>query len=185
MTILFFSCLSLLTALLVGCGSTEPDPSLPKFTGEWRLDDDTDPFTDEGFNRIILDATEDDVQAQFDVGLVVQCVNGNDLNVYVDWRKEVLGIKQWDARILVLDWRVDSEDLETQKWGVVDKQATFHPNAESAVEDLRRADRISVRVYSHDSLIDAKRGEGSQATAVFHSAGFADAYRPIGKACGT
>ena len=178
-------CAGSLVTLAVACGGGEDGPPPTPFTGDWSQFDDTDPITDEGHIGIRLYATDDDVDAGlFGVWLYVRCTDAKDLDVYVVWHQDV-------GEELVVDWRVDSDDPERKLWYPTtnpNNETTFHPEPKSAVSDLSKAEKISVRVYSISllnlELLNLTGEEDENAmTAVFHPSGFEDAYKPVEKAC--
>ena len=194
---LFIICLSLLASLSVACNG-EDGPTPTPFTGEWEQFDDIDAITDEGYIGIRLDASEDDISSGYldAVRIYVRCTNemlfsslNGDIDVFVVWNKDVGEYIINESP--VVDWRVDNSDPEMEVWYPTidsDNDTTFHPHPESAVNDLRKAERISIRVYSAsiDSVNFQKiQGEDDKdaMTAVFHPVGFEDAYKPSEKAC--
>ena len=164
------------------------------FTGDWELLDETDPFTDEGYLGIWLDASEHDLGRNYEPSLVLQCRDGTSFSVYVVWQKPLDATSEeippyWASRntprnkLVEIDWRVDLSEPEKSDWVLSeDRRATFHPNSPNHYDtpiddDLRRASKVSLRVYGH--------GDEVQGTAVFRPAGFSNAYRAIEEACST
>ena len=186
-------CVGLFAPLAVACGGGEDGPPPTPFTGDWILEDETDPITDEGFISISLEASDNDVSGVYAPQMIVQCHDAKTFNVYIVWGKTLtaserppFGLGGWiynqDGTLrsyVDIAWRVDDDEAQTDIWILADEVRTFAPPSAwydtPAVDDLRKADKISVRVFS-------KNG-GNQATAVFHPSGFEDAFQPIISAC--
>ncbi len=186
-------CAGLLVPLAVACGGGEDGPPPTPFTGSWILEDETDPITDEGFISISLEASDDNASRGYNHNLIVQCHDGENFDVYVIWRGTLVatskqsdryindqGVLQWETNSYVdVAWRVDDDDPQRDSWLLRNGNYTFAPSWRwydtPAVDDLREADKIGVRVFS--------KSGGSQATGVFHTAGFEGAFEPIVNAC--
>ena len=180
-------CIVALAPLAMACGGEDGPPPTP-FTGAWVLKDEADPITDKGYISICLDASDDDVAGAYTPQLVVQCHDAETFNVYVAWGKTLTATSErtrlsfQDERRSYVDiaWRVDDDEAQTGTW-ILDGSLTFAPPSKwyntPAVDDLREADKISVRVFNKVS--------GYQATAVFRTAGFGGAFEPIRQACRT
>ena len=171
-------CIASLAPLAMACGGQE-GPTPTPFTGDWVLEDETDPITDEGFISIWLEASDDNATSG-NHKLVVQCHDGHLFDVYVIWMESLVATSE----SVNVAWRADDDDPQRSTWFLKEERYTFAPSYgplsrrydTSEVRDLRKADKISVRVHT----IAGRK----QPTAVFRTAGFEDAFEPIKRACG-
>lgn len=157
------------TATLAPTATPVPTPD----TGNWVQEDFTDAIDDRGFHTVKLQATESTLTFPYDdPWLSVGCVNPNSDNsqiaILILW-DEYLG--SGNPRV---DWRVDSKPARSAIWRGAD-EAIAKSKAYREVNDLLRAEKITVRVH---------RDFAENLTAIWHPAGFAEAYQPVAAACG-
>lgn len=180
-------CIAALTPLAMACGGEDEPTPTPftgptptPFTGAWVLEDETDPITDKGFISIWLEASDDDAPSGPNHTMVVQCHNGEVFDVYVIWRDTLFSTLE----SVKVSWRVDTDDPQWHTWSLKEDNYTFAPSYQPSkpwrdtpqVSDLLKAEKISVRIHG---TVAGRH----QATAVFHTAGFEDAFEPIKKIC--
>lgn len=140
------------------------------------MEEYTDPISDSVVKAAILQASESDLSFPYDdhrPAIFVMCLVGKDKDpaiwLSIGWH-EYLGS---DDKILF--WRVDSEDATMATWPLFGDNSVVNYSPSQLIEDLTRADKITARVH---------RDFAEAITAVWHPAGFAEAYKPLDAACG-
>ena len=147
-----------------------PTPTPEPYTGNWIVDEDTDPITDQRSVTLLLWASESR-GPNWDPHLVVICLSQHlsesNLLAGIYWHT-FLGFD--DPRV---EWRVDDGGYSTGIWELSGSgEATYSPRAKPIVSDLLRADKITVRV---------NREFSGSLTAVWQVEGFTDAYKACKK----
>lgn len=180
-----------LMTLAVACATAAPPTPIPTNTpvptatpvptpdtGNWTSENWKDPIDDGAFLTIQLQASESTLDFPYDAPRIsVGCRQFPGGSVGIGM------IVLWDAYVgsgpMEVDWRVNGETAKTTYWLGRD-DASILPisrelNNESLLMDLRRADKITLRL---------RRDFAESITAVWHPAGFAEAYKPVASACG-
>lgn len=148
-----------------------PTPTM----GNWLAEEHTDPISDSVVKAVTLKASESDLSFPYDDHhplITVMCLVGKDKDpaiwLAILWH-EYLGS---DDKILF--WRVDREDAAMTTWTLFDDNSVVNYSPSQLIEDLTRADKITARV---------RRDFAENLTAIWHPAGFAEAYKPLAEAC--
>lgn len=171
--------------LAVACApAATPTPVPTPKTGNWISSDRTDAISDSRVLKITLMAVES--TARTSPTIEVKCVtkpgSSPRFMFHIDWR-EFLGSDTPEVA-----WRVNTASALTEKWRL-DGDSLTAPSIlrlgiekldrylDSFIADLTGADKITARVYFY-------RGQFAESiTAVWHPAGFAEAYKPLDAAC--
>ena len=175
--------LALLLMLAVACASAAtPTPVPTPKTGNWISSDRTDAISDSRVLKIALTAVESTSITH--PTIEVKCVTGPGYSprfmFHINW-KEFLG-----SDIPKVAWRVNTASALTEEWRLDGDSLTapipqiekLDKYLDSFIADLTVADKITARVYFY-------RGRFTDSiTAVWHPAGFAEAYKPVAAACG-
>lgn len=153
--------------------TAKPLPTPTPDAGNWVQEDFTDAIDDSGFLTVRLQASESTLTFPYDdPWLSVGCVNPSSEN------SQIVIIILWDDYLGSgnprVDWRVDSEPAKTTIWIRNSDDATAKGDPRQEVNDLLRAEKITVRV---------RRDFAEDLTAIWHPAGFAEAYKPLDEAC--
>ena len=147
-----------------------PAPDLS--TGNWELSEEIDQITDAKATLITLSATESTIELPHEgPHIVISCVTSPASSpvrgIYIKWYSH---LGNGNANV---DWRVDDERAETREWVIFD-QGTALMNRSWPLRDLQKAEQITARVH---------RNFAESITAVWHTGGFSEAYRPVEEAC--
>lgn len=162
------------TVTLVPTATALPTPTPAPDTGNWMADVSIDAITDAKSVGTILKASESTLDFPYDdpTLLVVCRAPSRRLGIFVEWG-EHLG----SGSLLEVAWRVNSERPSNHGWfRSGDSIATVGSEQlqDETIQDLLRAEKITARV---------KRDFAESITAVWHPAGFAEAYKPVADAC--
>ena len=153
----------------IGVDGPQPGPASGATVGEWLLQDEVNPIDDSRTVTLILVAGEGASSFNRPIALILRCGSG-ETQVYINWN-DYLGSS---ARVT---YRVGSLDAETRSWGLsTDSQATFYPRDEvDFINSLMGASSFIAQVTPYNE---------SPKTAIFDTAGLAEAIVPLRETCG-
>ena len=161
------------TAAPAPTATPAPTPDI----GNWIPGGFTDAIDDTTVVGTALVASESSLEFPHDnpgIGVICHRPSSDEpiVVILVNWR-EYLGSDEF----LEVDWRVNSEAASTKSWfsNGSNLAGPVGPAIEQAIRDLLRAEKITVRIH---------RDFAESITAVWHPAGFAEAYKPVAAACG-
>ena len=171
-----------LLMLSVACASAAvPTPIPTPKTGSWLSIDRTDAISDSRVLGITLMAVESTARTHPTIEVICVTKPGSSprFMFHINWRK-FLG-----SDIPKVAWRVNTASALTERWRLdgdsltapIPQLENLDRYLDSFIADLTGADKITARVYFY-------RGQFAESiTAVWHPAGFAEAYKPLDAAC--
>lgn len=149
-----------------------PTPTPEPLTGNWIRNEATSPMDDSRMISIELLASESTGRPPLLSVLCLVPPRGNaETMVVIKWGA-YLGFEDWTAA----GWRVDSKNAQVGTWDLQDGDTIKAPNPAPFVRDLHSAEKIAAQVVQpsppHESV-----------TAVWHTEGFTEAYKPVEEEC--
>jgi type VI secretion system protein VasI len=148
----------------------EPVTPIKEGVGKWRIQTDVSPIDDSNSYFLSLDANE-----ELKIGLktvkptlVVRYKEAN-LQLYISYGELFIGVDKTQVTT-----RFDKGEAVSAEWGIsTNRKAIFEPKASSGLRTMIRAKKFVVRLTPY--------GESPIVTS-FDVSGFAQAFRPFGKA---
>ncbi len=153
----------------------QPQPVLNATPGKWRVSKDINPMDDS--ERVVLRLTADSGNSKWDrpVTFVALC-QSVETKAYIDWDDYLGndgGVRNQFKNVTI---RIGSEPATTQQWDLsTDSKATFAPGwAGNLLRRMASTDKFIAQVVPYNE---------SPVTAIFDTAGMADALEPLMEVC--
>ena len=156
-------------ALAEPVGSPHTSGSDAATTGNWTVQDETNPIDDTRLVTVALRSASGTTVGGAPIVLILRCQSG-DTSAYINWQ-EYLGS---DANVLT---RVGTDEASTLGWlRSPDRQSTFAPgNNVEFIQRLLGADRLVAQITPYNA---------NPIRANFDLAGIEDALAPLRETCG-
>lgn len=183
-----------LLALAVACATAAPPTAAPTNTpvptvtptptttptptpnvGNWTQEEFTDATNGNRFLTIQLNASASSLDFPYNEPyLSVGCINSSNgnsrISMLISWDDAYIGSDD-----PLVDWRADGEIARRSRWMKTSEDGVGKLIHGQEVNGLLQAEKITVQL---------ERDFTEPITAVWHPAGFAEAYKPVAAACG-